>query len=347
MDPTNNNAPADNTPDQDDQEWEQALESYSKDRGVAPDADKGEGGDGKQQTPEEKKAAEDKVVADKKVADEAAAKKTADDAEAEKAKTETPEQTTARHEKEAADKKAADAQKARQETPDDPTTRTYRRTQAEVAKQESEMREDIAKELFPNRRTQILDSDGDVVATVQDVMKLRNSATGKAFTEDEATSWLLKAQQSLNAEIAKDDAQIEKIAAVNLDLHDQADSVKAKYGALLRTMPDVAKEIVAEFNASLKTDPKTGYILEAPLNMERFFDIAMKPYALQAQQLEALNNTEQARIDKEAKEKKDGDRKRVRQDRSDIYGGGKVETMDEDEKEWADAAATYYKNKGV
>lgn len=339
----NGGAPADDA--NDDAEWAAALDSYSKDRGVEPGApsnDEDKGGAGNEQTPEEKKAAEDKAAADKKVEDDAAAKKAADEAEAEKAKNETPEQTEARHktEKEAADKKAAE-----QPVVDNPRIRETRQTQRELARQEQEMKEDIRKELFSDVQTQLLDSDGDPIETIEDVQKLKNPNTGKAFTEDEAAAWLLKAQQNIAKTNQETEAKVERIASVNLDLMDQADAVKAKYGALLKSMPDIAKEIVTEFNASLKTDPKTGYILEAPLNMEKFFDLALKPYALQAQQLQALDKQERDRIAKEEAEKKENKKKQTRQDRSDIYGGGKVETMDDEEKEWADAAKRYYGNK--
>lgn len=341
-DQNNGGAPADQTPTQDDQEWEQALDSYQKDRGVDAGAAKDGGADdGKQQTEEEKKAAEDKVVADKKVADEAAAKKTADEAEAEKVKTETPEQTKARHEEQAkADAKAkADAEAAAR--PDDPTVRTARATQREIAQQEAEMKDDIRKELFSDVQTKLLDSDGDEIKSIEDVQKLKNPNTGKAFTEDEAAAWLLKAQQNLNKNLQETESKIDAIAAVNLDLHDQADSVKARFGALLKTMPDIAKKIVTSFNETLETDPKTGYILKAPMNMERFFELALEPYALQDKQLQALNEQEL----KQQAAKKETDRKQTRQDRSDIYGGGKVETMDDEEKEWAKAAEDYYGKK--
>lgn len=323
----NNGAPA---ADNDDAEWEQALESYQADRGVEPAA------------PTQKKEDEENGKPNPdKPADQG--NKPAPDAGTNGDQGKKPEANGEQpNGKKPEGEEDPNKQPKAPEVPDNPAAREYRRTAQEVARQEQEMKEDIRKELFSDVQTQLLDSDGDPIESIEDVMKLKNPNTGKAFTEDEAAAWLLKAQQNLAKTNQETESKIESIAQVNLDLMDQADAVKAKYGALLKTMPDIAKDIVAEFNASLKTDPKTGYILEAPLNMERFFDIAMKPYQLQAQQLEALNKQEQDRIAKEEAEKKEQKKKQTRQDRSDIYGGGKVETMDEDEKEWAAAAENYY-----
>lgn len=347
MDPANNTGtqPADQTSDQDDQEWADALDSYSKDRGIEPAAPvnkDGEGGsDGKQQTDEEKKVAEDKVAADKKVSEEAAAKKTADEAEAEKVKTETSEQTKTRHDTEAAEtKRQADAQAAAN-IPDNPAVRETRQTQREIARQEQEMKEEIRRELFSDKPTQLLDADGDPIKTIEDVQQRRNSVTGKAFTEEEAAAWLLKAQKNLNEQVAADEKEVERIATVNLDLHDQADAVKARFGALMKSMPDVAKKIVTKFNSTLKTDPKTGFILDSPNNMEDYFELALEAYALQDTQLKALNELET----KKQQEEKEAKRKQTRQDRSDVYGSGKIDTMDDEEKEWADVAKSYYKNR--
>lgn len=328
----------------DDLEWSQAIDNYSADKASKlgePTFKKAEGEE--QQTPEEKKAADEKAAAEKKVSDEQAAKIAADEAEAEKVKTETAEQTKARHDKEAADKKTAEAA-AEAAKPSDPAIRTARQTQRQLAEAEQVMKEDIRKEMFSDVQTELLDADGDPIRTIEDVQKLMNPNTKKPFTEEEAASYLLQAQQHLNKTKQEAEAQIEKIAAVNLDLGDQADNVKAKFGAILETMPDIAKSIVTEYNKTLVTDPKTGTITGAPVNMESFFSIALAPYLKAAEGAGTTTTTTTAedQAKKDAAEKK---KLQTRQDRSDVYGGGKVETMDDDEKEWAEAAKVVYGNK--
>lgn len=319
--PPTDNAPTDNTPDQDDQEWADAVDSYSKDRGVEPAA------------PVNKEDEDGKPNPNKP----------ADPANKPDANAGKPSDQGAKPD---ADGKVPDAAPKAQvpETPDDPTVRTARQTQRQIEVQEREMREDVRKEMFSDKPTQLLDADGDPISTIEDVQQMRNPNTGVRFTEDEAAAWLLKAQQNLNKQTATDNKEIDRIVSVNLDLHDSADAVKARFGKLLSSMPDVAKKIVTKFNASLKLDPKTGYIVDSPNNMEDYFELALEPYMLQSQQLEALSNQETKRQE-DAKRAKDAERKQNRSDRSDIYGGGKVDTMDDEEKEWSDAAKTYYKNR--
>lgn len=342
MDPNDNNT--DLTPTQDDLEWGQAAENFAAEKDVklgdpvakkkTDDDDDNAGGENAQTT--EQKAAADKEAADKVAAD----KKAADDAEAAKAATETPEQTEARHKKE---KEEADARAAAEEAnkPVNPEFRAARQTQREIAQAEEAMKADVRKELYPDLQTEILDADGDPVRTIEDAMKLMNPNTKKAFTEEEAAKYLLDMSAYLKKENDKATKEIEKVAAVNLDLYDQRDNVKEKYGALLKSMPDVAKRIVLAYNKTLVMDSKQQFVLEAPVNMEEFFDIALEPYQKTAQQM----TDQKAADDKaaaEAKAQKDKERKQTRQDRSDIYGGGKADSMDDDEKEWAQAAKAHY-----
>jgi len=342
MDPNDtSNGGEDLTPTQDDLEWGQAAENFAKDKDVQlgdpvpkkkkDDDDDNAGGENAQTT--EEKAAAEKEAADKKAADEAAA-------EAEKAKGETPEQTEARHKKE---KEEADARAAAAEAnkPTNPEYRSARATAREIAQAEEAMKADVRKELYPDLQTEILDADGDPVRTIEDVQKLLNPNTGKPFTEEEAGKYLLDMSKYLKTQ--NDDAQkeIDRVAALNLDLYDQRDNVKDRFGDLLKSMPDVAKKIVTAYNRTLKLDKTQTIVLDAPVDMEEFFAIALEPYQETAKQLAEKKEADE-KAEAEAKAKKEAERKQTRQDRSDIYGGKSTDSMDDDEKEWAQAAKAHY-----
>lgn len=327
----------------DDKEWAHATTDFENDKGVPPPSKppekKEESEDEK--TDEEKKAEQDKADADKKASEDAEAKKKADEAEAEKAKNETPEQTAARHkaDKEAADKKAqeeADAAPANREV------RDYRTLNRIAAEDSAAMEADIRKEMFSDVITELQDSDGDPIRTIDDVQKLINPNTKKNFTEEEAGAWLLAAQQHLNKKVAETDKQVKEISEVNLSLKDQADNVREKWGDLLKTMPQLNKQLYAEWQNTLVKDEKSDIIIKAPVSLERFFDTALAGYAKLAERL-----AKEAEADKDGKankDKKEQDRKDEKEDRSDVQQRGKPNTQDPEDEEWGKAAKAYYES---
>lgn len=339
--------PAATVPEGDDKDWASAITDFENDKGVQPPKapekkpedkkDEGDDDKGDEQTPEEKKAAEDKAAADKKAEEDAEARKKAEEAEAEKVKTETPEQTEARHKsaKEAADKKAAeqaDAAPASREVRD---LRSLNRIAAEDSKT---MEADVRKEMFSDIPTELLDSDGDPIRTIDDVQKLINPNTKKLFTEEEAGAWLLAAQQHLNKKIAETDAKVRDISDVNLSLKDQADNVREKWGDLLKAMPQLAKSLHAEYQNTLVKDEKSDIIIKAPVSLERFYDTALAGYAKTAELLE-----KQAEADnKDKKDEKKQTRKDEKEDRGDVVPRGKSNTQSPEDEEWEKAHKAVY-----
>lgn len=256
---------------------------------------------------------------------------------------ETPEQKAEREAKE-----AADAKKASEENEEPDTSARDTRLAAREAQQQTEaVKADVRKQMFADIPTELRDHDGDPIRGIEDVMKLINPRTvnseefpnGRAFTEEEAGMWLLSAQQQFNQNIAQVDKQIEQIAEVNIDLKDQADSVSYEYGELLKAMPELRDQIWAEFEKTLVKDEKSGIITKAPVSLERFYKIALQPYAKLAQNLETEEAAKQAAEAKAAEEAK---KKNERADRSDIFGGGNTDTTDPEDKEWNDAAVTVF-----
>ena len=302
----------------DDKEWAEALDDFSTEHGVKPPED------------DKNKGGEDEDDAAKKAAEEAEAAK--------KLENETPEQKTEREAKEAAE---AEKNKA----PVDRSIRDQRATQRELIADEEAMVADIQEQLFADVPKELLDMDGDPIRTIQDVMKLENPATKKAFTEEEATLWLMAAQQNLSAIRQKNEKTAQEYAQVNLSLKDQADNVKDKYGELLKAMPDLAKEVHAAFMETLIKDEKTGIITKAPVSLEKFYDTALKGYVKLAEQLEAKTVEDQKHEEaiKKAEEEKNNIQRR--NDRQDIYVPGGKDTRSDEDKEWDAATKSYYGTK--
>lgn len=220
-------------------------------------------------------------------------------------------------------------------------TRTPRQISRDAAKEVEAIAADVRQQMFADVPQQLQDKDGDPINSIEDVMKLLNPRTGEAFTEDEASMWLLSAQQQFNQNLATMDKKINQIAEVNVDLKDQADSINYQYGELLKEMPELRDQLWTEYQKTLVKDANTDIITDMPVSLERFYEIALRPYVKLAESLEAQ---EAARADAE-KAQANERKTRTRADRSDIYGRGKVDDMDDDEKEWQDAAKSYYGNK--
>lgn len=168
-----------------------------------------------------------------------------------------------------------------------------------------------------------------------------NPNTGEAFTEEEAATWLLAHQQQFNQELAERDKQVNHIAEVLVDIKDQTASIDYRYGELLKSMPELRDQLWNEYSKTLVRDPKTGIIVDAPVNMENHYEMVLEPYVKLAESLEAQ---EAARLEAE-KAAKEAQKLRNRGDRSDIFGRGDVEELDEDEKEWDAAHKSYFGNK--
>jgi hypothetical protein len=213
------------------------------------------------------------------------------------------------------------------------------------AQQLETVKTDVRERMYANVPKTLTDRDGDPIASIEDVMKHDNPLTGEAFTEVEAATWLLAAQQQFNQKIAEIDKHIEKVAEINLDLKDQADSITAKYGDYLKANPELRDKIWAKYNDTLQKDPETETIVNAPVSMVEFYDMiladrvkeAAAPVAPAAPEVPA--ETQEQKTAREAKEKQDAAdaKKRKLAGRSDIYAGQAQDTTSDEDKEWAEA----------
>jgi hypothetical protein len=211
-------------------------------------------------------------------------------------------------------------------------------TARQEAQRVESVKSDIREKLFADVPSELKDADGDPIKGVEDVQKLINPRTGQPFTEQEAGVWLLAAQSQLNQKLAETDKEVARVAEVNMDLKDQADMVLYNYGELLKVKPELGKEVWAEFEKTLVKDPKSGIITKAPISLERFYELALKPYVELAKKLEA-DAAAEAKAETDRKAAEEQAKLKVRQDRSDIYGGGKPDAgLSDEDKEWAEAA---------
>lgn len=245
-----------------------------------------------------------------------------------------------------ADDSAAPAPVASTQPPQDPALAA--RVQARQSAQALQtLKDDIRSELFADVPTKLLDRDGKPIETVEDVMGFINPQTDEPFTMAEAGSWLLAKQQQLNARIAETDKEVERIADVRQSLEDQASLIEYKYGEILKEKPDLKARVWASYEQTLQK--RNNQIVDAPVSLENFYDIALGPYLEQAkatqeqaaavEQQTAADAAAQAAAEKKIKDDAEAARQARRQDRSSLYGPtGAADTKTEEDDEWNAAA---------
>jgi hypothetical protein len=243
--------------------------------------------------------------------------------------------------------------------------RDARSAARETAEQTKAVVADVRAKMFADIPTQMVDSDGDPIQTVQDVMNLVNPATGKGFTEEEAYPWLLAAQQKFNENRAETESKITAIADINMAIKQEADYVNAKYGAILKADTGLRDKLWAQFEKTLEKDPATGIITKMPVSLEEFYELALEGRAAPAPSAAtppaapgvakpgepaapAAPDPAKVAADAaaaEAKTKADAEaaKQQARADRSDIYiPPADPKAVDKDDDEWGKAAKDYY-----
>jgi hypothetical protein len=341
MDPTQNpagDAGASTNDNNDASEWDQAGLDFLSDQGIEPDKRKEEQGaideQAKSKEGDEEKGAPKSDPEGKKPDEKQGAgddSKKGDGTEGEGGKPAEGEQP---------------------ETPPVPTPeqadREYRRRQLELEADRKDLTEDIRKEMFGEKPARLEDADGDPIETIADVMRLQNPATGKPFTAEEATHWLFQAQRNFEKTQAEDSKKIAEIVEVNLNIKQQADSIKSKYGELLKHMPNLKAHVWAEYQKTLVKDEKSEIIIGAPVSMETFYDTILAPYMKQVEDLKKQAEADEQKTAEAEKRKKDAEEKKKQSqgDREDIFSTRtKIEDIsDPEEKEWAKAAKDYYED---
>ena len=216
-------------------------------------------------------------------------------------------------------------------------------TRAELEADRKQTIQEVREHLYPDLPTRLEDADGDPIETIEDVQRLINPNTGKQFTTEEAAAWLLAAQQNLNKQIKEADQKVEQIAEVHLSLKDQAARIKQKWGELLKANPNgIREKAYASYQKTLKLDEKSKIIIDAPVNMEEYYDTLLEPYERRAAQMET-DEAKKAEEEAKAKQQQQAQAKtQTRSDRQDVIGAGKPNAKDPEEAEWEQAAKNYY-----
>jgi len=196
-------------------------------------------------------------------------------------------------------------------------------------------KKEVTETLYPEGiDRQLRDSDGDPITGIDDLTKLINPRTGELFTDEEAGSWLLSAQQKLNKDIEQVENFIEQVAEVNANVKTGAERVAEKYGDILRADDKLRVRLIQAYDKTLVKDPKTGVTINNPIDVEEFFDMALEP------RMVAKIEAEQAAAEA-AKAKAKEDAKNGQADRSDLKPNGKGDNIDPEDKEWAEAIKSY------
>lgn len=273
--------------------------------------------------------------------------------EGEKDEPAKPEKTPEELEAEKAGEKKPDGE----ENPDDPNkkpdeatvdtdaqaaARTARLTARETAEATEAVKKDVREKLFADVPSQLQDADGDPISSIDDVQKLINPRTGETFTEEEAGIWLLSAQQQFNKGIENVEKQVDQIANTNIYLKDEADTVNSKFGEVLKANPEMRDRLWAQYEKTLVKDEASGVILQAPVSLSEFYEVALAPYATQVaatQTAEEIAAAEAAKAEAEAKAAKEAaDKKQKhRAERSDIYAPNNEPPVEAEDKEWDEA----------
>jgi hypothetical protein len=244
-----------------------------------------------------------------------------------------------------ADDKPGTSEDDTENEPSEPTDAASRISAREREAAVAETRGKIAAALFGEKGipSALTDADGDPIKTVEDVMRHNNPRTGQPFeNEEQAAQWLLQAQNQFKSDVESAQAELNTVMETQQSLADQTDIIAYRYGELLEAMPELKEQLWSEYSKGVTM--KNGVIVKAPQSLEKFYETALEPYAQMGRQLEAQETSgadaakvaaDKAAADKAAAEQK---RQQTRSDRSDIYGGGKTDDRDDDQKEW-DAAA--------
>lgn len=194
---------------------------------------------------------------------------------------------------------------------------------------------EVAQKLYPEGLDrQLRDSDGDPITGIDDLTRLINPKTGDYFTDEEAGSWLLSAQQKLNQSVQQVEAFIEEVAETNIALEEGAARVVEKYEKVLTANPELKDRLLAGYNKTLVKDPKTGIAIKAPVDVVEFFDLALEPMLKQ-------QSAEAEAAAKAAKEAEERAKKTRQQERGDLKPSGKAESLAPEDKEWATAIKEY------
>jgi hypothetical protein len=208
-------------------------------------------------------------------------------------------------------------------------------SKAELSGKLESYKSEVTKTLYPEGIDRTLrDSDGDPITGIDDLTKLINPKTQDYFTDEEAGSWLLSAQQKLNQDVQQVERFVEEVAETNIRLEQGAARVVEKYGDFLSKNTELKDRLLSSYNKTVIKDPNTGIAIKDPIDVVEFFDMALEPVL-------ANQKSEAEAAAKATKEAEVAAKKNRQADRSDLKQHGKSDTIPPEDKEWAEAIKEY------
>lgn len=159
--------------------------------------------------------------------------------------------------------------------------REYNQEQSKYVDKLSEVREEVISKIHPEGITKdIYDTNGEVIKTAQDIVdrNLLNPRTSEPFTYEEAASWLMDAQKTMNQNIEELNKYAGDIAEINLSLSESNQRVMDKWSDVLQSMPKVAEQLAEAYVKTLEFDKTGSYVTKAPIDPVEFYDLALAPY---------------------------------------------------------------------
>ena len=156
----------------------------------------------------------------------------------------------------------------------------YNQAQTARINEVSNLRDEIIQKYYPDGIDQTLRaSDGTEIKTAQDIVDMGlTKANGEEFTYEEAAQWIMDQRQSIsrNLDEIRDNAMM--IAETNQSLLDGMDRVRAEYGDLLATIPEINQQVTNAYLKTLTIDQERGVVVNAPVDMVDFYRMALAPY---------------------------------------------------------------------
>jgi hypothetical protein len=224
-----------------------------------------------------------------------------------------------------------------------------RMAQRQSSEEFEAVKSDVRSALLADTPTSLKDADGDPINGPEDLMKLLDPNTlpgqpgfnpdnpqGSPFTPERASLAYVTMKQQLADTVSKAESYADQVARVNVNINDESAVIIKKYDDVFKANPGLSEKLWAEYSKTLTVSGEGDkrVITAAPVSLLNYYNSVLEPYA-KMMKVEA----EAAAIKEEAEKVA---RSQTRSDRSDIYGAGKTDTRDDDEKEWDQAARELY-----
>jgi len=154
--------------------------------------------------------------------------------------------------------------------------------QAQTAKIDhvNNLRDEIIQKYYPDGIDQTLrTSDGTEIKTAQDIVDMGlTKPNGEEYTYEEAAQWIMDQRQSISRNLDEIRDNATQVAETNQSLLDGMDRVRAEYGDLLATIPEINAQVTNAYLKTLTIDQERGVVTSAPVDMVDFYRMALAPY---------------------------------------------------------------------